>query len=267
MDELTDQTAELSLQSNAAGAAVAASSSALESFSFQLHVLDLSGTSDDAAIELSISVPNYFRLEWRDASAAEELSVLAVKQRIYAHRRSTTRADENAKAVVETSAASASIAANSTSATALAALSSLETSTLQPASAAVDSEPLDLTQMRLVFLTQRVPPVASGTAVSSSSSSSSGVASAQASAVPSASCRPLTDLGSDSKLLCDYGVATHSWLLLKRKFIPNVQPQESHEEEEEEEDWEEDADGGDPHDTAEREDSLNICADLEDEQQ
>ena len=60
--------------------------------------------------------------------------------------------------------------------------------------------------------------------------------------VSASQCRPLTDLGVESKTLFDYGVSSHSWLLLKRKF---VRERSADEEEEEEEDDGEQYDEGD----------------------
>jgi len=105
----------------------------------------------------------------------------------------------------------------------------LEKLQTQATASSEEESPLDVAAMRLVYLTQRVPG-----------------ADARPPAVAS-SCRPLTDLLMDSKQLYrDYGVATHSWLLLKRKYVaPRQQSLDNNKEEEEEEELEEEWEGDD----------------------
>ncbi len=205
MDALTATTANLSLSSSA---------SAAPSPSFRLHVLDLSSTTEDASIELSTAAANYLTLEWSEQDAAEQITVSAVKQRIFA-----------LKQQCEAPASAASASAN-------------------PAAALATSS-LELEHMRLVFLTQRVPPPSAADAVASTSSAATEKPPA------AATCRPLTDLG-DGKLLAEYGVASHSWLLLKRKFTrsPQQQPQEEQEENGEEEEYEQEEEEAQEHEHA-----------------
>jgi len=211
MDSLTQAAAQLAIvtpqQDTAAAAADAAvvatapSSVAVAAHRasslppFVLHVLDLSGTTEDASIELSTAASNYMPLQWETLEAAQALTVQAVKQRVAAMRqRSSTEQEQTAEAV--------------TSVPALA------------------GEDLPLNSMRLVFLTQRVAEAAS----------SAGAAADGATALlPPSSCRPLTDLSVDARLLCEYGVASHSWLLLKRKRVQAAAPQQTFDDDEEEE--------------------------------
>ena len=213
MDALTQQTDALSLTAAAATAAGDASPSS-PAVAFLLHVLDMSSVTEDAPIELREDAPNYIALRWSEQEVAEAnannsssgsssgsgdgLTIAQVKHEL-ARARYIAAQDQKEEQV----AAGADVAA---------------------ASEKKVTAPLHLDDMRLVYLTQR--------AVSASSSGSSNGSSGSAAL---STCRPLTDLSARSSLQ-QLGVASGSWILLKRRFVPTRNVEEEEEEEEEYED-------------------------------
>jgi hypothetical protein len=232
MDELNERTAAMQLQggtppaSSSAASCAAAAACSNDANTFVLHVLNLSGQTEDASIELRTDADNYLRFEWKlDQSSSGASAPSAATTNA-----STLTVDELKRTIVQR-------------------LQTLAAAAAADVAPDLPSHPvIELAAVRLVYLTQRVP---------ASDSSSAAAASSSATCPPTSACRPLTDLLTDSRLLVDpssgYGVSSHSWLLLKRKFLvqqPQQQQQQQQEDEEDGEDeayedeQEEDGDGG-----------------------
>jgi hypothetical protein len=224
MDELNERTAALQLQGGAPPASSSASSSsaaavaASEADTFVLHVLNLSGQMEDASIELRTDAENYLRFEWKlnqSSSSASAPSTATTDA-------STLTVGELKRAIVQR-------------------LQTLAAAAAADVAPDLPSHPvIELAAVRLVYLTQRVP---------ASDNSNAAAASSSAAGLQTSACRPLTDLMTDSKLLVDsssgYGVSSHSWLLLKRKFILQQPLQQEDEEDEEDEAYEDEREDGD----------------------
>lgn len=257
MDSLTDRAAALQIDdppaqpSSPVAPAAAASSSSSTSVSesapvpaaaaFVLHVVDQSGAPSDAPIELVEGAASHIGpLCWDRADGS--VTVAQVKQ-----------------AIAEKVASRSSSAAGSDAAAASAPAAETAEAAAPPL------PPLAVDHMRLVYLCQRVSllsracPVCRwqlyackmGEVAQSSHSLwmlRRPLSQGAPASVPASQCRPLTDLGVESKTLFDYGVSSHSWLLLKRKFVRERSADEEEEEddggqydEEEEEGYDEDA--------------------------